>query len=177
MQGGSTYLKDMLLSGGDRMTYRVDAVDPGVMAVTTEVFDRVDQVNRDELLALPGYAGWVLRDVAYALGAEWRRLGPVEEANECDVQLAHPYDPMRRAPGYFTGSIADIDAGYAACKAALERADADGLSALDKGRILYQLGRAVYEANTRGRPIEGEDANSRCSSNRSIWAIRAAISA
>jgi hypothetical protein len=129
------------------------------MGVAVEVFDRIDAITHDDLATVPGYAGWVLRDVAYSLGAEWRRLAPAErDATECDTQLAHPYDPLRRAPGYFTGSIADIDAGYAACKQAL--ADSEGLSDLDKGRILYQLGRAVYEANSRGRPIAGEDAAS-----------------
>ncbi|HWA18422.1 MAG TPA: hypothetical protein VG757_05445 [Devosia sp.] len=155
-QGGVSYIKDMLLTGGDRMTYRIDADDPSAMGVAIEVFDRVDAINHEDLVTVPGYAGWVLRDVGYALGAEWRRLGEAEEATECDTQLAHPYDPLRRAPGYFTGSIADIDAGYAACKVAL--ADSDGLSDLDKGRIYYQLGRAVYEANSRGRPFAGEDA-------------------
>jgi hypothetical protein len=79
------------------------------------------------------------------LGSQWYALQTGLIPDECDLLAANPYDPFRRAAGV-AGYRLDPIPALTACQAALDAAGP--AAAFDKGRILYQLGRAMETAES-----------------------------
>ncbi len=123
------------------------AKDEGGLAYSVDAFKEVESFSQEQRTSV-GSANFAifLAGAAASLGRAGAALTPITGADECDRQASHPLDPLRRAPGVQFEKI-DVDAAYAACKAAV---DAAGSDTVEMGRAVYELARTLTRARQIG---------------------------